>query len=114
MRGERDEPTLIDLNTRKLLQGIVKTRSVRRGVAIVLCGRRDMEQSAQGCNDVGMQSVARIIDANANRAREALRVMEDAARFALNDGPLTARLKSLRHDLRAALDRLPAGWLEAN
>jgi len=41
----------------------------------------------------------RIIDANANRAREALRVMEDAARFILNHQPLCAALKSLRHDL---------------
>ncbi len=48
----------------------------------------------------------RIIDANANRAREALRVMEDVARFHLNDDELCARLKQLRHDLRAALDRL--------
>jgi thiamine-phosphate pyrophosphorylase len=61
-----------------------------------------------------MSALARIIDANANRAREALRVMEDAARFALNDSKLTEQLKSLRHDLRAALDALPPGWLEAN
>ena len=51
-------------------------------------------------------SVQRIIDANANRAREALRVMEEAARFLLNDRALTASLKQLRHDLAAALGRL--------
>jgi len=45
----------------------------------------------------------RIIDANANRAREALRVMEDAARFLLDHRDLCADLKSLRHDLAAAL-----------
>src|SRR4029453_2076643 len=61
-----------------------------------------------------MSAIARILDANANRAREALRVMEDAARFALNDEALSAELKSLRHDLRAVIDSLPAGWLEAN
>lgn len=49
---------------------------------------------------------ARIIDANANRAREALRVMEDLARFALNNAALAADLKSIRHDLRAALDAI--------
>jgi thiamine-phosphate pyrophosphorylase len=59
-------------------------------------------------------TVARIIDANANRAREAMRVMEDAARFALDDASLSGGLKSLRHDLRTALERLPAGWIEAN
>ncbi len=49
-----------------------------------------------------------MIDANANRAREALRVMEDYARFALNDGELSGRLKTLRHALAAALARLNA------
>ncbi len=43
----------------------------------------------------------RILDASANRAAEALRVMEDAARFLLDDRALTAELKALRHDLRA-------------
>ena len=61
-----------------------------------------------------MQPVARILDANANRAREALRVLEDTARFALNDRPLCSELKALRHDLQAALGTLRPGWLEAN
>jgi thiamine-phosphate pyrophosphorylase len=47
--------------------------------------------------------VLRILDANANRAREALRVIEDYARFILNDKDLCAQLKVLRHDLAAAL-----------
>ncbi|MCP3903985.1 MAG: thiamine phosphate synthase [Planctomycetes bacterium] len=51
-------------------------------------------------------SVLRIIDANSNRAREALRVMEEAARFILDDAPLTAGLKTLRHDLAAAVEPL--------
>ncbi len=46
----------------------------------------------------------RLLDANANRAREALRVMEDVARFVLDDAELAAGLKGLRHDLRGALD----------
>ncbi|MFM9956988.1 MAG: thiamine phosphate synthase [Phycisphaerales bacterium] len=49
----------------------------------------------------------RIIDANANRAREALRVMEDAARFVLDHQPLCARLKALRHELALALACIP-------
>jgi thiamine-phosphate pyrophosphorylase len=61
-----------------------------------------------------MSREARILDANANRAREALRVMEDAARFALNDADLCAQLKAIRHDLRAALGDLAPGRLEAN
>lgn len=57
---------------------------------------------------------ARIIDANANRAREALRVLEDGARFLLDDQDLTAALKTLRHDLVAALAKLPDGLLLAH
>lgn len=45
----------------------------------------------------------RILDANANRAREALRVLEDYARFALNHPGLCGELKSLRHGLTHAL-----------
>ena len=41
----------------------------------------------------------RILDANANRAREALRVIEDYARFLLDDGELSTELKEIRHDL---------------
>jgi thiamine-phosphate pyrophosphorylase len=57
----------------------------------------------------------RILDANANRAREALRVAEDYARFALDSPRLTEALKSLRHRLREALDAfgLPADALLA-
>lgn len=50
-----------------------------------------------------MSSILRILDANANRAREALRVMEEAARLHLEDGDLTESLKELRHDLARAL-----------
>jgi thiamine-phosphate pyrophosphorylase len=48
-------------------------------------------------------TVFRILDANANRAREALRVIEDYARFGLNDDQLCGSLKQLRHDLSAAV-----------
>jgi thiamine-phosphate pyrophosphorylase len=44
----------------------------------------------------------RLLDANANRAREALRVIEDYARFVLNDPGLCGELKHLRHDFTAA------------
>ena len=48
-------------------------------------------------------TLARMIDANANRAREALRVLEDYARFGLNDDTLCTQLKALRHGLLDAL-----------
>ena len=44
----------------------------------------------------------RIVDANLNRAREALRTVEDYARFVLDDAELQKSLKSIRHDLTAA------------
>src|SRR4051812_6334737 len=44
----------------------------------------------------------RLLDANANRAREALRVVEDYARFVLDDREVSAKLKSIRHDLAGA------------
>jgi thiamine-phosphate pyrophosphorylase len=50
----------------------------------------------------------RILDAAANRAREGLRVLEDYARFALDDAHLTRLLKECRHALRDALAGLPA------
>ncbi len=50
-----------------------------------------------------MNEYRRIIDANANRAREAARVMEEAARFVLDDPRLARSLKQWRHDLAAAI-----------
>jgi thiamine-phosphate pyrophosphorylase len=54
---------------------------------------------------------ARIVDASANRAREALRVLEDYVRFVRGDAFLSARIKSLRHRLAEALRQLPEGLL---
>ncbi|MFH0982836.1 MAG: thiamine phosphate synthase [Planctomycetota bacterium] len=47
----------------------------------------------------------RILDANLNRAREALRVLEDYARFALEDAALTTAAKTLRHTLADAVQQ---------
>lgn len=41
----------------------------------------------------------RIIDANFNRASEGLRLLEEIARFLLNDTTLTQQLKTMRHEL---------------
>jgi thiamine-phosphate pyrophosphorylase len=56
-------------------------------------------------------AAARILDASANRAREALRVLEDHCRFVLGDALLSGQLKQARHDLASALALLPAGLL---
>ena len=47
------------------------------------------------------EAIARIVDANANRAAEGVRVIEEIARFSLCDASLTSRLKNLRHEIRA-------------
>lgn len=54
---------------------------------------------------MSQKAVLRILDANYNRAKEALRVTEDMARFYLADAKLTAHLKRARHDLTKALLR---------
>src|SRR5947199_5605677 len=56
-------------------------------------------------------TAARVLDAAANRAREALRVLEDYCRFALDDAFLSRQLKELRHDLAGALAALPPALL---
>lgn len=52
--------------------------------------------------------IARIIDAASNRVREGLRVVEDYARFALDDASLTRGLKDVRHRLNEAMSGFPA------
>jgi len=66
--------------------------------------------------DARMNPVWRMIDSNINRANEAWRVMEDAARFALVDADLCGSIKSLRHELRAIIAAMPIppGALIAN
>lgn len=54
--------------------------------------------------------LARVLDAGANRAREALRVIEDYCRFVLDDASLSRQCKELRHGLQLALADLPA-WV---
>lgn len=49
--------------------------------------------------------INRILDANFNRAREALRTMEEYCRFVLDDPRLSADAKGLRHRLCTAADQ---------
>ena len=49
--------------------------------------------------------ILRVLDANANRLREALRVCEDIARFILSDRTLTKGFKSLRHTVFSAIKK---------
>jgi thiamine-phosphate pyrophosphorylase len=52
-----------------------------------------------------------MIDANLNRSSEGLRVLEDVARFILNDAKLGQQLRTLRHDLAQETKSLSVGLL---
>ncbi|WP_345975978.1 thiamine-phosphate pyrophosphorylase [Sulfurimonas sp. HSL3-7] len=49
-------------------------------------------------------SLYRVIDANLNRLKEGIRVIEDIARYVYNDKELASKLKELRH--RSRIDDL--------
>ena len=55
---------------------------------------------------VQVRKIYRVIDANFNRAKEALRVCEDVCRFFLNKKKLTAEFKSQRHQLTGIVRKL--------
>jgi thiamine-phosphate pyrophosphorylase len=59
------------------------------------------------------EKIFRVLDANLNRAREGLRVLEDTARFVWDDRGLFTVLRKARHDLdkatRSAYPHLVAG-----
>ena len=55
------------------------------------------------------RSARRILDANGNRAAEGLRVLEDVARFLLDDAALGERAKLLRHEVRGLVPAEAAG-----
>lgn len=59
----------------------------------------------------GATDAVRILDANLNRAREAMRVLDDYVRFVRNDRFMTDELKSLRHRVAAATELLPSRLL---
>lgn len=55
------------------------------------------------------QRIWRVLDANANRAAEGLRVLDEVARLVREDQPNAAVLKELRHELAAAISQLDRG-----
>lgn len=46
-----------------------------------------------------IDNIYRIVDANLNRAREGVRVVEEVARLCLDDAALSSKFKKLRHEL---------------
>ncbi|MBU1667608.1 thiamine-phosphate pyrophosphorylase [bacterium] len=49
--------------------------------------------------------IERLIDANLNRLKEGLRVIEDICRYIHNDTILTPQIKTLRHQLKNAYNK---------
>lgn len=58
-------------------------------------------------------NLKRIIDANLNRASEAARVLEEIARFLLEDKELSEKLKNIRHQINSTQDKDYSKYLEA-
>lgn len=55
--------------------------------------------------DETSEKIERLIDANLNRLKEGIRVIEDINRYIYDDKSLTSSLKQLRHKLQAAYDQ---------
>jgi thiamine-phosphate pyrophosphorylase len=62
-----------------------------------------LDEPLQLLDATGEMDTGRVIDAAANRAREALRVIEDYCRFVLDDAFLCRQWKEMRHGLAEAL-----------
>lgn len=52
------------------------------------------------------RNIYTLIDANVNRAKEGLRVIEDVSRFILADKKTTPKLKSIRHAVDSAVKKI--------
>lgn len=60
-----------------------------------------------------MTNLKRIIDANLNRAAEAVRIVEEIARFLLDDKNLSEKLKNIRHKINAIQEKDYEEYLRA-
>jgi thiamine-phosphate pyrophosphorylase len=58
------------------------------------------------------QPILRIIDANINRISEGLRVLEDIARFIIEDVEISRRFKTIRHQLNSLVEEIGVHVIE--
>ena len=101
----------VDSSARAVLEGIgLNYAALQEGITPPAPPLR-LEKPLDLSPTTEIMDTARIVDAAANRAREAMRVMEDFVRFVRGDAFLSARLKSLRHQLAEALELLPSDLL---
>jgi thiamine-phosphate pyrophosphorylase len=115
--GERDETAITG---EYLLLGLVRSSALLHEP--LRCARVRIDELTQSAelpplavgeplaipDPVEYVAAARVVDANANRTREALRVLDDYCRFVLNDAIATEEIKSLRHRLAELLARIPS------
>ena len=60
---------------------------------------------------INSKNLYRVLDANFNRTKEALRVCEDVSRFILDDTQLTRQLKTIRHQVTELTVKFNLGTL---
>ncbi|MGD0565815.1 MAG: thiamine-phosphate pyrophosphorylase [Candidatus Goldiibacteriota bacterium] len=58
------------------------------------------------------RNIYTLIDANVNRAKEGLRVIEDVSRFLLADTKTTPALKAIRHCVDFAVKKISPDYIE--
>jgi thiamine-phosphate pyrophosphorylase len=95
---EQDDALRAELEARGLDFGRLRAKVTAAQIGPLL-----LEEPLQLAPLEGQVETDRILDACANRAREALRVVEDYCRFALEDALLSRELKNLRHGLAETL-----------
>ncbi len=66
--------------------------------------RRSLDEGVIEMPEGRPGSAGRVIDANANRAREGLRVAEDYARFIAGDAELARSIREVRHEVTRCVD----------
>ena len=68
---------------------------------------RSQPRTAVSRQSAKERSLLRLVDANANRTLEGLRVCEEMCRLSLNEATLFRSLRALRHAVAGAVRRLP-------
>jgi thiamine-phosphate pyrophosphorylase len=104
---QSEEELVAELESFGLRRGDVLSRVSAESVTVA------PDQPLDFADSTAQFDTARILDASANRAREALRVLDDYARFSRDDAGLTREIKNLRHELAEVLEELPVDSLLA-
>lgn len=90
---------------------LARISAALKGVESPIAHSSDETVSFELPDATAEMDAARVIDANLNRSREALRVLDDYCRFVLGDRFLTETIKGIRHELAEIANRLPPNLL---